>query len=84
MYHALGLIALGLSSFLSPRSRNVVGLMMLIGVTLFSGCLFAYAITNIKPLVHIVPLGGMTLIASWTVFAWVALRSGKSTSPRHE
>ena len=75
MYHALGLLAVGLASFGNNFRRNVVGAVMLLGVTLFSGCLFAYVLTNVKPLVHIVPLGGLSMIIAWLLFGWFAFAS---------
>lgn len=69
MYHALGLIAVGLVNFSGRFKRNLVGIVMLIGVILFCGCLYGYVLTNVKVLVHIVPLGGLSLIVSWLMFA---------------
>ncbi len=69
MYHSLGLILVGLSPLTSNRRRDIVGYVMLTGVFLFSGCLYGYVLTNVKPLVHIVPLGGFSMIISWLLFA---------------
>lgn len=69
MYHALALIALGLTPLIRPRTRRIIGGMFVVGIVLFSGCLIAYTVTDVKPLVHIVPMGGITLIVSWIVFA---------------
>lgn len=71
MYSAFGIIAAGLCN-LSRRRRNIVNMVMLAGVLLFSGCLYAYAFTDVKTFVHIVPLGGFSMIASWLLFAWFA------------
>jgi len=73
MYHALGLLAVGLANFSSRRKRNIVGAVMLLGVGLFSGCLYAYVLTDVKPLVHVVPLGGLSMIVSWLLFAIFSL-----------
>jgi uncharacterized membrane protein YgdD (TMEM256/DUF423 family) len=73
MYHALGLLAVGLYPWVKARRQKIVGVMMLFGMSLFSGCLFAYVFTNVKTLVHVVPLGGMTMILSWVMFAFFAL-----------
>ena len=72
MYHALGLLAVGLASFDSNFRRDLVGTVMLLGVILFSGSLYGYVLTNVKPLVHIVPLGGLSMIAAWLMFGWFA------------
>ena len=75
MYHAFGLLAVGLSSFDSNFRRDLVGTVMLLGVILFSGCLYVYVLTNVKPLVHVVPLGGMSMIVAWLMFGWFAFTS---------
>ena len=74
MYMAFGLLVLGLCRDV-PRTKPV-GILMLIGALLFSGCLYAYALTNVKPLVHIVPIGGLAMIAAWSLLAWSAFGSG--------
>ena len=68
MYMAFGLLVLGLCGEV-PRSK-LVGILMLAGALLFSGCLYAYALTDVKPLVHIVPIGGFAMIAAWLILAW--------------
>lgn len=78
MYHALGLLAVGLAEFASNFRRNLVGTVMLIGVFLFSGCLYAYVLTNVKPLVHIVPLGGMSMIVAWLMLAFFAMTNSSN------
>ncbi|MCF8413690.1 MAG: DUF423 domain-containing protein [Melioribacteraceae bacterium] len=39
--------------------------LILSGVVLFSGSLYLYALTQIKILVFITPIGGVTLLAGW-------------------
>lgn len=78
MYHALGLLAVGLAGFGSNFRRNLVGAVMLIGVILFSGCLYAYVLTDVKPLVHVVPLGGLSMIVAWLMFAFFAMTSSSN------
>lgn len=41
------------------------GTLFLIGIFLFSGSLYAYSLTGIKPFVHVTPVGGLTFIAGW-------------------
>lgn len=73
MYSAFGMIAAGLCS-LSSRQRIIVNSTMFFGVLLFSGCLYAYAFTGVKIFVHIVPLGGFSMIAAWLWLAWFQFR----------
>ena len=77
MYCAFGLIGIGLCNRLMDASGKVSGFLMLLGALLFSGCLYGYVLTNVKPLVHIVPIGGLAMIAAWMIFAWSVISSGR-------
>lgn len=70
MYHALALILVGL---LWPRCASrvlaVAGGLMLVGIVLFSGGVYAYLATGIKPFVHVVPIGGTLWIVAWLLLA---------------
>ena len=73
MYHALGLIAVALA--LNPgRLGNAAGWLMLVGIVLFSGSLYVLALSGIRQLGAVTPLGGLCFIAAWTIFAWSSLR----------
>ena len=76
-YHALGLILVGMATNLSAARRRIVGSVMLVGIVLFSGSLYAYALTEFKPFVAIVPFGGFSMIIGWIMFAWFRF-SGES------
>jgi uncharacterized membrane protein YgdD (TMEM256/DUF423 family) len=71
MTHALGLLGLGL--FLLAGRRHALlqaaGWLLLGGVALFSGLLYVGAFCDFGPLVHIVPVGGVSLIVGWVLFA---------------
>jgi uncharacterized membrane protein YgdD (TMEM256/DUF423 family) len=73
MYHALGLIAVALA-INQGRLGNAAGWLMLVGIVLFSGSLYGLALSGIRQLGAITPLGGLCFIAAWTVFAWSYLR----------
>ena len=40
------------------------------GIAIFSGSLYALAVTNVKWLGAITPLGGLCLLAGWLALAW--------------
>ena len=40
------------------------------GIVLFSGSLYALAVTNVKWLGAITPIGGLCLLAGWLALAW--------------
>jgi uncharacterized membrane protein YgdD (TMEM256/DUF423 family) len=75
MYHALGLIAVGLLSLSAARSGalNAAGWSMLLGTILFSGSLYALVLSGITKLGMITPLGGVLFIVGWVSLAVGAL-----------
>ena len=75
MYHSLGLIAIGLLSQLRPSPLlNGAGWAMLVGILLFSGSLYALALSGVRVLGAITPLGGLGFLAGWGLFALAAWR----------
>ena len=74
LLHALGLILLGLAAARWPGAAwHCPGLLMLCGVAVFSGTLYALALSGIGWLGAVTPLGGAALIAAWIWAAWIAL-----------
>jgi uncharacterized membrane protein YgdD (TMEM256/DUF423 family) len=76
MYHALGLILVG-ALMASNRSRGLplAGAAFLAGIVLFSFGIYGWLLTGVKPLVHIVPIGGLAWIAGWVLLAGGAFRA---------
>ena len=72
MWHAIGLIALAAARLDRPR---LIAALLCIGTLVFSGSLYLMALTGWRWLGMIVPIGGATLIAGWSVLAWIAVRS---------
>lgn len=71
-YHALGLLMLALTMGFFPDAQGLrlaAGL-MLGGMLVFSGSLYVLALTGLRWLGAITPLGGLSLIAAWLVMAW--------------
>ncbi len=76
VYHALGLIAVGLLATLRPSGlANASGWAMLVGIVIFSGSLYALALSGVRMLGAITPIGGLAFLAAWVLFALAALRS---------
>lgn len=75
MYHALALLAVGL---LAIRRRslalNVAGALFALGTPLFSGSLYALALSGVGVLGAVAPVGGVCLMAGWAALAIAALR----------
>jgi uncharacterized membrane protein YgdD (TMEM256/DUF423 family) len=70
MYHAIGLVLVGLLN-LHQRSRWFEGARwsMLIGIVLFSGLLYAWLATGRRFFVYPVPVGGVAFIIGWVLMA---------------
>jgi len=66
-YHSLGLILIGIIAMNIPVTIWIKnsGWMMLFGILLFSGSLYALSILNIRWLGMITPLGGLLFILAW-------------------
>lgn len=75
--HGLGLLLLGAlaSGALTGELVVIAGWLLFVGIVLFSGSLYALAITNVKALGAITPVGGLAFIAGWIVLA-VAVLAG--------
>lgn len=65
-YHALGLFLVGVLAVSMPSNLlNWSAIFLFVGVILFSGSLYVLAVTGIKWLGAITPLGGMSFIIGW-------------------
>jgi uncharacterized membrane protein YgdD (TMEM256/DUF423 family) len=76
--HALGLLIVPLmarAGWLSAGMSVAVCLLMLAGILLFSGSLYVLAMTGIRALGAITPLGGLSFIAAWLLLAFVLVRA---------
>ena len=81
MYHAPAILAVGLL-MLTGRgggTLNIAGWSFTIGVLIFSGTLYALALTGIRWLGAITPIGGLALIAGWFALAFDAGSAIKPT-----
>jgi uncharacterized membrane protein YgdD (TMEM256/DUF423 family) len=74
MYHALALIAAGVVASSAARGAQTAGWIFQVGIVLFSGSLYALALTGAKGLGAITPLGGLAFLVGWLWLAWAAWR----------
>ncbi len=75
-YHALALLAVGVYATQYPgRMLDIAGICFAAGILLFSGSLYALALSGIKVLGAITPFGGLLLLAGWLALAWSAWRA---------
>ena len=74
MYHALAMLAVGLLAVkVDSGALRVAGYAFAIGTLLFSGSLYALAMTDNRNLGMITPLGGVGLMVGWIAMAVAAL-----------
>ena len=77
MYHALGLLAVAWASVRWPGGlAPIAGWLFLAGTVLFSGSLYALALTGVRALGAVTPLGGLAFLAGWGVLAFAAVHGG--------
>lgn len=72
MYHALALLAVAYAGERWPsRLAQTAGWLMVSGILLFSGSLYAMALTDVRLLGAVTPFGGLCLIGGWICLALV-------------
>lgn len=76
-YHALGLVLVGLALLHLADSVLLrwAAWLMLAGIVLFSGSLYALSLSGLRWLGAVTPFGGLAFILAWILFAVGAARS---------
>ena len=71
LYHALGLIVLGITMKVTESSTLLLWSagIMLVGMVLFSGSLYLLTLTGLRWLGIITPFGGTAFIIAWLLLA---------------
>ncbi len=65
-YHTFALLVVGILMNIKPtKTLKWSGYLFMAGIIVFSGFLYLLAITGIKTLGMIVPIGGLALVAAW-------------------
>lgn len=74
MVHSLALLAVGMIALSQPQAALLrsSGWLFLLGIAIFSGSLYILAITGLRWLGAITPLGGLAFIAGWACLAVAA------------
>lgn len=68
MYHALAIV---LCALIGARTA---GWAFTGGIVVFSGSLYALALTDVKVLGAITPIGGLGFLVGWALLAWKGIR----------
>ncbi|HWK70705.1 MAG TPA: DUF423 domain-containing protein [Burkholderiaceae bacterium] len=76
LVHGLGLLLLAvLCARFGVSLLGVAGGVMLLGILIFSGSLYALVLTDVKWLGAITPIGGMAFLVAWGMVAVAAYRA---------
>ena len=76
MYHALALLACAWAVTRWPGSLvTVSGWLFVAGTVVFSGTLYALALTGMRWLGALTPFGGLAFLAGWLCLAFAAMKS---------
>ncbi|MGX7667565.1 DUF423 domain-containing protein [Flavobacterium pedocola] len=72
LYHALFLLFIGHTNQLSDRSKKMIFWLVVVGVVFFSGSIYLLSTAgmtglNTKVIGPVTPLGGLLLIAAWSI-----------------
>lgn len=75
-WHALGLLGVGVLLAQRPDSRmlRAAAWLLVAGMLLFSGSLYALALTGVRGLGAVTPLGGAAFLGAWACLARAAWR----------
>ena len=76
-YHAIGLLIVGILSFflqVSPLIRWS-GLLMVVGIVIFSGSLYLLSVTGLHWLGTITPVGGTAFVTAWFLLGLASLKA---------
>ena len=74
LFHALGLFAVAWLVDRGAPGAAAAGWSMLAGIVLFSGSLYALALSGARGFGAVTPVGGVLFLAAWALLARAALR----------
>ena len=79
-YHGLGIVAAGILADRFPESRSIArsGWILLIGIAVFSGSIYATTFGAPDAIGALAPLGGLAMMAGWLLLALGVWRAGRS------
>lgn len=75
--HAIGILLIALlarADSISPAGQGRAAGLLLVGILIFSGSLYALSISGVRILGAITPIGGIAFIAGWLLLAYEATR----------
>lgn len=74
LVHALALVLVGVLALQRQHlALTVAGAAFALGVLLFSGSLYALALSGVRALGAVTPFGGVLLLCGWAALLWAAI-----------
>ena len=75
-WHGLGLLGAGILLLHRPKSAAlaIAVALFVAGIVLFSGSLYALALTGTKAFGAVTPFGGVAFLGAWAALGWAAWR----------
>lgn len=74
LFHALGLVLIGILCQLMPEASlvRIAGWMIMVGTVLFSGSLYVMVLSDVRALGVITPFGGVAFLIGWLLLVIAA------------
>ena len=73
-YHTLALLAVAVLMVGGAQGLKLSAVLFLVGTLIFSGSLYALALSGVKILGAVTPIGGLLLLAGWACLAYAAIK----------
>jgi uncharacterized membrane protein YgdD (TMEM256/DUF423 family) len=78
-YHAFLALVLGSTTFISNKAKNILFVLLLSGVTLFSGSIYGLSTNSLTgfdftKIALLTPTGGLLLISAWVLILFQVLK----------
>jgi uncharacterized membrane protein YgdD (TMEM256/DUF423 family) len=78
MYHAFGLVAAAWAASRGPAAHGAAawaGWLFVAGTVIFTGSLYALALSGVRGLGAVTPIGGVAFLVGWVALALAATRA---------
>jgi uncharacterized membrane protein YgdD (TMEM256/DUF423 family) len=73
-FHTLALLAVAVLMVGGAQGLRLSAVLFLVGTLIFSGSLYALALSGVKILGAVTPIGGLCLLAGWACLAYAAIK----------
>ncbi len=73
MFHALALVGAAWLILRGAAPARLSAWLFLAGIVIFSGSLYALALTGARAIGAVTPIGGVCLLGGWAALLWAAL-----------